>query len=152
MGDMNVAPSNRALLVGVIDPDALTAAAHSTGWVDLGLGHNVLATIAVGDLGTDATVNAKLEQATSSGGAGVKDITGKAITELTDIDSPNDANKQAVINCRSEELDVENDFAFVRLTITVGVATSDGFGMLQRFDDRYQPGTPVSSVVETVTN
>ncbi len=150
MGDMNVKPSDRATLLGVIDPDALTAAAHSTGWVDMGLVHNLLALIAIGDLGAAATVDAKLEQATNGSGAGVKDITGKAITQLTDADSPADANSQQAINLSAEELDVDNDFTHARLTITVAVATSDGAGFLFGMDNRFQARTAIASLVETV--
>lgn len=150
MGDVNVKPSDRAVLVGVIDPDALTAADHSTGWVSMSLGANLLATVTIGDLGAGATVDAKLEQATDGSGSGVKDITGKAITQLTDADSPNDANVQAVINLRSDELDVDNLFTHVRLTITVATATSDGGGTIHRFDGRYQPDTDITSLTEIV--
>jgi len=151
MGDVNVKPSDRAKYVGKIDPDAHAAGAVSSAWINAANAHNYLATVQTGVLGTDATIDAKLEQATTSGGAGAKDITGKAITQLTDIDSPNDASKVAQINLATEELDVEGGFDFFRLTVTVAVATSDVSALVQQFDRRYQPGADSSDVAEVVT-
>lgn len=131
----NLKASDKAHLVGVVDPDALTAAAHSTGWVKASDYQQFLAIIAVGTLGASATVNAKIEQATDGSGTGVKDVTGKAITELTQAGS--DSDKQAMINFTPEDLDRDNDFDYVRLTVTVGVATSDGGAVLLGFESRY---------------
>ncbi len=144
----NVSPSDRAPLMAVIDPDAYTAAAYTTGWVSMADFDNVMAVVMAGDLGSSATIDAKLEQATDASGTGAKDVTGKAITQLTDGGS--DSNKQAVINCRSDELDVDNDFTHVRLSVTVGTATSDMGAALFGFDARYQPADDVSTVDEIV--
>ena len=81
----------------------------------------LLAIIQTGTLGTSATVDAKLQQATDASGTGVKDITGKALTQI--VKASGDA-KQAQINLRTEELDTNGGFAFVRLSLTVGTAAS----------------------------
>lgn len=145
MSNINVKPSARAVLAAVIDPDILTVATHVSGWVSLALAHNLLATILVGTIGT-GTVDAKLQQATDSSGTGAKDITGKAITQITVDDV------QALINCRGEELDVDNEFTHVELSITIGTAVVDGAGLVHVMDARYQELAQVGSVAETITN
>ncbi|MCB1233380.1 MAG: hypothetical protein KDN19_24270, partial [Verrucomicrobiae bacterium] len=65
----NILPSNEAVLVGVIDPDLNTAATYTTGWINMGLFETIQAIIMAGALGTNATLDAKLEQATDSGGS-----------------------------------------------------------------------------------
>lgn len=135
----NSLPSERAGLVGVIDPDAYAASTVTTGWVAAKNFHSFLAVITAGDLGASATIDAKLQQATSAAGAGAKDITGKAIAQLTQAGA--DDNKQALINLRGEQLDVDGGFAFVRLSMTIGTATSDAGALLFGFDSRFGPAT-----------
>lgn len=147
MGNPNVKPSDRAPILGVIDPDAYAANTYTTGWIDMSLWESVQAIVFAGTLGSSATLDAKLEQATSSGGAGAKDVTGKAITQLTQAGT--DSDKQAVINCQSEDLDVEGGFRYVRLSLTVGTATSDAGGVVLGADPRYAP-TDATTVDEVV--
>ena len=135
----NALPSERAAVVGNIDPDANAAGTYTTGWVAAKNFHSFLAIIQAGDLGSSATIDAKLQQATSAAGAGAKDITGKAITQLTQAGT--DDNKQALINLRTDELDVDNSFAFVRLSMTVATATSDAGAVLLGFDSRFGPAS-----------
>jgi hypothetical protein len=144
----NITPSDRFVLMGVIDPDANAADTYETGWVSLADFGAIMAVVFAGDLGSSATLNAKLEQATSSGGAGAKDITGKAITELTQAGT--DSNKQAIINCRADELDVANSFTHVRLSMTVGTATSDCAAAIFGVDARYAPHADATSVDEVI--
>lgn len=124
----NALASEQVAVVGVIDPDAYTAATYTSGWVAMKDFESIMAVVMVGTLGSSATIDAKLEQATTSGGAGAKDITSKAITQLTQAGTDDD--KQAIINCRREELDLDNDFDYVRLSLTVGTATSDCGGFV----------------------
>ena len=135
----NALPSERAAIVGTIKPDAATAGPYVTGWVNAGLWLSMLAVILAGDLGSSATVNAKIEQAKDADGTDYKDVTGKAITPLTQAGS--DSNKQSLINLRPEDLDVDNGYGFVRLTLTVGTATSDVAAVLLGFDPRFGPAS-----------
>jgi hypothetical protein len=141
-------PSARQDLVGVIDPDANAAATLLTAWVDVGVYGGFLALISAGDLGTNGTLDAKLVQATSSGGAGAKDITGKAITQFTQAGA-DFSNKQAFIDCLSDALDKNNGFHFIALSMTGAVATSDYAGLLFGFDPKYK-SAHAASVVQTV--
>jgi hypothetical protein len=115
--------SDTVAVVGVIYPDAYAANTYETAWIAAADFNQFQAVIQAGTLGSSATIDAKIEQATNGSGAGVKDITGKAITQLTQAGT--DSDKQAVINVSPEDLDVNNDFTHFRLSLTVGTATSD---------------------------
>jgi hypothetical protein len=121
MNSLNSKISERLSLLAVISPVSQGVGAATSGWVDMRDMHRLLAVIQTGVLGTAATVDAKLQQATSSGGAGAKDISGKAITQL--VKASND-NNQATIDLLADELDVANSFRYVQLSITVGAAAS----------------------------
>jgi hypothetical protein len=144
----NTTPSDRVVLVAAIDPDAYTADTYTSGWVSLADVGSVLAVVFAGDLGSSATLDAKLQQASDSDGTGAKDITGKAITQLTQAGS--DSNQQVEINCRADELDTANRFAYVRLSMTVGTATSDCGGAIFGLDPRYSPADAASTLAEVV--
>jgi len=135
---------------GVIDPDVTVASTVVSDYMDMGNFENAMAIILAGTLGSSATLNAKLVQATDSGGTGSKDITGKAITALTQAGT--DSDKQAIINCRAEELDLANDFDHVAISMTVAVATSDACAILLGTNARYKPASDndLASVEEIV--
>lgn len=150
MSFVNQLPTERAALVGIVNPSSQGAGASSTGWVDCAKFRRLMALITTGVLGASATVDAKLQQATSSGGAGAKDITGAAITQLVKASNDND---QAVINLDTANLDTTNSFRYVRLTITVGTASSITAGHLFGFDPFNGPASDnqVATVVQTVS-
>ncbi|MBK8434510.1 MAG: hypothetical protein IPL28_25880 [Chloroflexi bacterium] len=143
---MNAKPNDISTLVGVIDSDAYGTGDYSTGWIDMGDWGALQAVVGAGTLGASATLDAKLEQASDGSGTGVKDITGKAITQLVKASNDDD---QAIILLRDDELDVANGFTHARLTITVGTATSDAGAMVFGQYARYTP-TALASVVEVV--
>lgn len=127
-------PSQRAAIVGVINPQS-SSSAQSSGWIDATTFFNFMAVILAGAIGSSATIDAKLEQATASDGTGAKDVTGKAITQLTKAGT--DDNKQALINLKQEDLDFANGFKFFRLKITPATAASLISGVVMGFDPRY---------------
>jgi hypothetical protein len=92
--------------------------------------YNFLALVDSGVLGSSGTLDAKIQQASDSSGTGAKDVTGKAITQIVAN------NKQALIDVKQEDLDINNGFSFIRLTMTVGTATSEVFGALFGLDPR----------------
>ncbi|RJP54180.1 MAG: hypothetical protein C4583_03355 [Anaerolineaceae bacterium] len=145
-------PSDRAAVVGVVNPDALTATTHDSDWIDASKFERFLAIAMVGTLGESAEFDAKLMQATDASGTGAKDITGKAITQISEDVSPAPNNKQALINLRAEELDIANGFTHFMLRLTVAAATSDGGGLVLGFDPHYGPASDndLSSVAEIV--
>ena len=156
----NPLASEVAAVLATIDPDVYAHGAQNSDWLDLGLFDQAMAVLMLGDVPTTTSVDFKLQQATTSGGAGVKDITGKAITQIVS-GSPANSDKQAIINCRSGELDVANSFRFVRAVATTAdtnspvdspVTTSDFSALLVGFGARYGPASDsdLGSVVEIV--
>ncbi len=126
-------------LVAVLDtiyPVSQAAGTVTTGWIKADKFHAFAAVLNVGVQGASATVDAKLQQAKTSGGGSAKDVTGKSITQF--VKASND-NNSAVINLRSSELDVEGGFAWFRLSVTVGTAASlvgaNVLGIAPRFAD-----------------
>jgi hypothetical protein len=131
----NLNPSDRAGIVGMIDPDAYTASTVTTGWIDARAFHSFMAIVMAGTLGASATLDAKIEQASDSGGTGAKDVTGLAITQLTQAGT--DSDKQAIINIDPhKDLDRNNGFDYFRLSMTVATATSDAGGVVLGFNPR----------------
>jgi hypothetical protein len=108
-------------LLATYDAASVAVSTVTTGWVSAANHAALMAIIATGVLGASATIDAKIQQAQDSGGTGVKDVTSKAITQIVKASGD---NKQALINFKSEDLDVANGFAFVRISITVGTAAS----------------------------
>ena len=142
----NVRPSDKIALLAAIDPSSQSAGAANSGWVDASQYYNFLALIETGALGTAATVDAKLQQATDSSGTSAKDITGKSITQL--VKASNDDN-QALINLKADDLDINNGFNYIRLVITVGTAASLTAGYIFGVDPRYS-AAQASTVAQTV--
>ncbi len=132
----NSKASEMLAVLATIDPATQAAGAVSTGWVSVANHLGFLALVQTGVLGTSTTVDAKLQQALDSVGTGAKDISGKTITQI--VKATGD-NKQMLVNVKSEELDTVNGFGFVRVTVTVGVATSITSAQLLGVNPRYAP-------------
>ena len=132
----NAKGSELLSVLATIDPAAQAAGTVSTGWISVANHHGFLSLVQTGVLGTSATVDAKLQQALDSSGTSVKDITGKAITQI--VKATGD-NKQALINVKPEELDTVNGFGFVRLSVTVGVAASQTSAQVIGLNPRFAP-------------
>lgn len=146
----NLLPSARAGVVGVIDPGAYAAGTYTTGWIDMARFFSLMALVLAGDLGAAATIDAKFQQATDNAGAGAKDIVGSSITQLTQ--AGNDSNKQVLIDLTQADLDRNNGFRFIRLSLSVGAAASDASAVVLALDPRYGDATSndLTSVDEAV--
>lgn len=131
-------PSERVAIVGNIDPDAYTQSTYYTDYIALKDHARFMAIVQAGDLGSSATLDAKLIAYTSAGNTGATDITGAAITQLTQAGT--DSNKQAVINLNTDSL-AGTAFTHFRLAMTVGTATSDAGAIVLGFDARHQPAS-----------
>ena len=143
----NIKPSDQIALMAVLSPVSQAAATVVSTYVSMATVDSILAVLQTGVLGVAATVDAKLVQATSAAGAGAKDITGKAITQLVKATNDND---QVMLNCRSDELDVAGGFTHVALSVTVGAAASLIAAEIFGLNGRYQPVADLASVVETI--
>lgn len=148
MSNPNIKPSAVAPIIKVLDPVSQGAGTVTTGWVSMADSDAVLAILQVGAMSASSTVDAKLQQATDSSGTGAKDITGKAITQLTQAGT--DSNKQVEINCWSHELDVAGGFNHVRLSVTVAAAASLISALVLSFYGRYETVTDSTTVDEIV--
>ncbi len=148
MSGPNALPSERVAVLATIDPDVYTAAAYTTDWVDLTKYKSAMAIVMAGTLGSSATLNGKLQEATDSSGTGNVDLSGKAITALTQ--GGTDSDKQAIINVRSDELSA--GFTHIALVMTVGTATSDCGAIVLGLDPRHAPANEndLASVDEIV--
>lgn len=143
----NVPLSNQVQVAATIDPDAYTAAAYTSDWVSMATYNRVMAVVMAGTLGSSATLDAKLQEATDGSGTGNQDIAGKAITQLTEAGT--DSDKQAIIECRADEL--TDGFTHVALVMTVATATSDAGALILGALARNEPATDLASVDEIVT-
>lgn len=150
MNSVNELPSERCAIVGVIDPDAYTANSYATAAAPVSKFRRFQAIVFVGDLGTNATVDAKLQRCTDAAGSSPTDITNAAITQLTDAGS--DSNKQVIINYDTQG-EEGNAKRFIRLLVTVATATSDMGAVLLGFDPFGKPASDddLSSVDEIVS-
>ena len=134
----NRTPSEVAAVVGNIDPDAYANGTYTTDYIPLALFRRFLAIVQAGDLGASATLDAKIIAYTSGAGAGATDVAGAAITQLTQAGS--DSNKQAIINLNTDTL-AGGGFTHIRLSMTVGTATSDAGAAVLGFDAKYDPAS-----------
>ena len=134
----NLLGSEKVALLGVVSPASLAAQAHVSSWIPVSGYENILVIVQTGVLGAAATVDVKLRQATTAAGAGAKDITGKAITQLTKDDHD---NAQVMLNVRQEQFDVSNGYDHVGVTITVAEAASLGSAVILGLGPRYGPAS-----------
>lgn len=135
MSFVNQLPTDRAATMATIGPLS-SAAAQTSAYLDCSLFRRVLATVTTGTLGTSSYVDAKLVQATSSGGAGAKDVPNSSITRILKASGD---NKVAQINFDTANIDVANGFRYVALVITPSGSISPPNasivgGTLQGFD------------------
>lgn len=150
MSGVNSLPSERAAVVGVIDPDAYEAGTVTTGYIPLKNFYRFMAVIAVGDFVSTGVLDAKLIGYTDDQGTGAADITGAAITQMTQAGS--DSNKQAVINLNTDAL-AGTLLTHFRLSTTLTTAGADLGAVVLGFDPRHSPASDsdASTVDEIVS-
>ena len=145
----NLKPTDQFTFVATIAPISQGPGTITSGWISAADYVAFRVKVGVGVLGSSATVDAKLQQATDNSGAGAKDIAGSAITQLTKTGT--DDGKVAQINLRSDRLDINAGYKYFRVSLTVAAAASlvnadvDGVGAYT------SPGTPAAIVDEVVT-
>jgi len=147
----NALPSEQAAIVATIDPDVTTASTVLSDAIDMSKFESIMAIVMAGTLGSSATLDASVTQATTAGGT-YKAISGKAITQMTQAGT-DQSDDQAIINVRAEELDVDNGYRFVKLSMTVAAATSDAGGIVLGFNAVVNPASDndLASVGEIVS-
>jgi len=128
-------------------PDGYAAGAHPTGWVNMERYHRAILVLNVGGMQQGATLDAALQQATDVAGTGAKAIAGKAITQLAQTGG--DGDDLVAIELRTEELDVNGGFSFVRVNPVVGVDVVVYSLILWGITSRYNP-VPVTDWTEII--
>lgn len=143
-------PSDKIFIAATIDPDAYTAAAYTSDWAAVKHSHQYMAVLMAGTLGSSATLDFKIQQATDSSGTGAKDISGLSATQLTQAGTDDD--KQVIVNIDPVKLDIEGGFNHIAMVMTVGTATSDCGALLLATFPGYKPTDSVdlSTVDEIV--
>jgi hypothetical protein len=142
----NIKGSELIAVMGTIAPSAQAAGAATSGWLDMGQFQKIMALVQAGTFGASATVDAKIQQATDSTGTGAKDISGKAITQML---AAGGNGVQAEINVDAAELDVNNGFRYVQLSITVGTAASGTAGVVIGIAPRFLPASDLNNASVT---
>ena len=139
-------PSKKIAVMGAIDPQSATTV-QTTGWVDSSTFENFLALIEVGVISGGGTVNATIQQATSSGGAGAKALgTPLSIVALTQAGGG--SSTQSLINFNSDDIDVTNGFRYLQLSITPSGAAALIAGQLLGVDARYGPADTLAAATQ----
>jgi len=105
--------------VQALDPDNYAASAHNGTAIDTRGYQDIEYTLQVGDMGTNGTIAAKVQESDASG-SGYADITGAAITAMTQA-SPDQSNKAAIIRIRLQAPRKR----YQRIVVTPGTAASD---------------------------
>lgn len=121
-----------------LEPADKATGTHTGDWLDMSEAYRGIAILRTGDMNTDSTVDAKLEQAKDASGTDAKDL-GKEITQLDQADG--DDNSLVAIEIEPGDLDVENGFRYVRWSIEVGTDTSIISAFIIRGPLRFDPPT-----------
>lgn len=141
--------SERLAVVAAIDPDAYGTGAQESDIIDMSLHRRVLFFVMAGTLGTSATLDFKVEASANSNMSSASDLTGKAITQLTQAGT--DSDKQAIVEVTAAEVR-DAGARYIRGVLTIGTAGSDAGVLAVAGDARYQPASEydLASVDEIV--
>ena len=134
----NARINEQSVLLGVVPPVTGIQSGVNSGWIDMSTERQLLC-IVNGGVASVGSIDVKLQQATSGAGAGAKDISGKAITQITADD------QTATIELSAWELDRANGFTFVSADVTTTDATDAvGVVLIGGVKGRYLPSTTIS--------
>lgn len=134
LGSNNLKPSDQVTILDRLAPVSQGVSTVTGAWVKASDFYAFLAIIHAGVLGAAATLDAKIQQATDSGGTGVKDVPGAAIVQMV---KATDDGKSAMINLQAEKLDINGGFDYIRLSMTVAAAASLVSAELYGINPRY---------------
>ena len=126
----------------LIEPcDAFTPATVASAWISMEDYHRGVLVFNVGDMTAGDRVDVWLQEATTVGGAGGKNIAGKTFTVTQ---AGGDANAPNAIELQTEEMDVANRFDFIRVVVrTLGTSTEYGW-LWYGIEPRYA-ATPIAN-------
>ncbi|MCZ2112793.1 MAG: hypothetical protein LC131_02900 [Anaerolineae bacterium] len=135
-------------VVACIDPDAYGTGAQTSDWIDMSKFERVAFIVQAGTLGSSATLDFKVQQSKLANGSSPADISGKAITQLTEAGT--DSDKQVVVSVEASEL--SDGYRYIAGLMTVGVASSDAGVVAVAMNPNYGPVSDydLASVAELV--
>ena len=141
-------PSEVAAVVSALDPASLTANTYYSDWILADDFEQFMAIVLVGAITTNGTCDIAISQATDGSGTGAKDVV--AATQLTQAGS--DSNKQVVLQCRADQLDLAGGFRYLAVEIVTATAASIAGAVLLGFNPTYGPANDydLASVDEIV--
>lgn len=160
----NLLPSEVIDAAAAVDPDAYSTGEESSGYVDMSDYEAVLAVGLAGTIASSGKLDLKLQSNTTATGG--SDVSGKEITQLTQA-SPDDSDKQALINLRRSELTAGHRYVKAVQTLTTAGADaatlllgvkgvlvpnmlpSEVIGVVGTVDpDVYSPGAQLSDAID----
>jgi hypothetical protein len=113
--------AENATVTKVLDPVSQSAGSPTTVWIPMQGFKRAVFILQVGAMTTNSTVDMKLQTAESDSGTGANDVTGAAITQLTEAGT--DDNKVVAIDINFEEAVSDSD-THIGAIITVATAAS----------------------------
>jgi len=133
---------------GVVAPAGLQIGVHNTTWLSMNNHQRAIFLIITGAMGQAGTINFAVQQAQDAAGTGAKALTpAKAITQLTQAGGDGDDN--IIVEVRTEELDVDGAFDYIRGVLTVAGATCTAAVFPLRGTSNYPP-VPTTGWTEIV--
>lgn len=131
-----------------LHPANRAAAVYNTDWLSMSNHQRAIFLLITGAMNQGATVDFAVQQATDATGTGVKALTpAKAITQLTQ--AAGDGNDLVGVEVRSEELDVNGGFNYIRGVLTIDTAAVYSAVLPLRHVPNYPP-VPVDEWTEIV--
>ena len=127
-------PSETCSLVGILDPDAYSTSAFTTGTasvIDMSNFRSLMVTAAVGDWTTAGTFDLMVTECATSNGT-FTSIAGKSITQMGEVATS--ANHQAIINVDAIEMGTGMRWIGLNAAIVAGI---EACVMVHGFSPRY---------------
>lgn len=142
----NEVGSEKFAVAATIDPDELSVSTHVSDGVDMSLFESATAIGMVGTLASGSTVICKIMSGSNNVAFGNTVVTADTLSQ-----AETDADKQAVLNVRGEDLTPGD--RYIRLEMVVGTAVADGGGVVLGHNPRYSPASDNDlATVDSITN
>ncbi len=140
MSHSSLNPSMRATVLAAMASAAHVAGAHTTSAVDMAEFANLELIATVGAFGAGASGTIKFEQSQTADFAASKAIEGRVDVVVVE-------NMPAVVDLNQGELDIDNDYQFVRGVLTATTESITTGLLVLGFDARHSPAEPMAGVV-----
>lgn len=132
---------------GIVYPTTRQVGAYNTAWLSMRDHQRAVFIVQVGDIGAGGTVDFMLQEATDVNGTGAQAVAGKYITQLTQAGG--DGDDLVIVEIRTEEMDVNDGYDYLRGVLTVGTNTAVVGIIPLRIASNYPP-VPVTGWTEIV--